>query len=37
MAIELKPEERLDDLQIRGYEIIQHPGNRTHGIAGLRC
>ena len=32
MAIELKPEERLDDLQIRGYEIIQHPGKFCFGM-----
>ena len=32
MAIELKPNERLDDLQIRGYEIIQHPGKFCFGM-----
>ena len=32
MATELKPEERLDDLQIRGYEIIQHPGKLCFGM-----
>ena len=32
MATELKPEERLDDLQIKGYEIIQHPGKFCFGM-----
>ena len=26
MTTNLKQGERLDDLQIKGYEIIQHPG-----------
>ena len=26
MITNLKSDERLDDLQINGYEIIQHPG-----------
>lgn len=32
MATNLKPEERLDDLQIKGYEIIQHPGKFCFGM-----
>lgn len=28
----LKPGERLDDLQIKGYEIIQHPGRFCFGM-----
>lgn len=28
----LKPEERLDDLQVNGYEIIQHPGKFCFGM-----
>lgn len=32
MTINLKPEERLDDLQIKGYEIIQHPGKFCFGM-----
>lgn len=32
MMNNLKPEERLDDLQIKGYEIIQHPGKFCFGI-----
>lgn len=28
----LKPDERLDDLQIKGYEIIQHPGKFCFGM-----
>ncbi len=32
MTINLKPEERLDDLQIRGYHIIQHPGKFCFGM-----
>lgn len=32
MIINLKPEERLDDLQIKGYEIIQHPGKFCFGM-----
>lgn len=27
MITNLKSDERLDDLQINGYEIIQHPGS----------
>ena len=30
--IELNPGERLDDLQIRGYEIIQKPGRFCVGM-----
>ena len=30
--IELNPGERLDDLQIRGYEIIQRPGRFCFGM-----
>lgn len=32
MTINLKEEERLDDLQINGYEIIQHPGKFCFGM-----
>ena len=32
MAIHLKEEERLDDLQVNGYEIIQHPGKFCFGM-----
>lgn len=32
MTIKLKPEERLDDLQVNGYEIIQHPGKFCFGM-----
>ncbi len=32
MSINLKPEERLDDLQVNGYEIIQHPGKFCFGM-----
>ena len=32
MAENLKPEERLDDLQVNGYEIIQHPGKFCFGM-----
>lgn len=32
MTVNLKPEERLDDLQIKGYEIIQHPGKFCFGM-----
>lgn len=32
MMINLKPEERLDDLQLKGYEIIQHPGRFCFGM-----
>lgn len=32
MMINLKPEERLDDLQLNGYEIIQHPGRFCFGM-----
>ena len=28
----MKPGERLDDLQVRGYEIIQHPGKFCFGM-----
>ena len=31
MITNLKPEERLDDLQINGYELIQHPGKFWNG------
>ena len=29
MITNLKSDERLDDLQINGYEIIQHPGENS--------
>lgn len=32
MMAGLKPEERLDDLQVNGYEIIQHPGKFCFGM-----
>ena len=32
MDTNLRPEERLDDLQINGYEIIQHPGKFCFGM-----
>lgn len=32
MTTNLKQEERLDDLQINGYEIIQHPGKFCFGM-----
>ena len=32
MMNNLKPEERLDDLQIKGYEIIQSPGRFCFGL-----
>lgn len=32
MMNSLKPEERLDDLQVNGYEIIQHPGKFCFGM-----
>lgn len=32
MTMNLKPEERLDDLQVNGYEIIQHPGKFCFGM-----
>lgn len=32
MTTNLKADERLDDLQINGYEIIQHPGKFCFGI-----
>ena len=32
MMIDLKPGERLDDLQIKGYEIIQSPGRFCFGM-----
>ncbi len=32
MMIDLKPGERLDDLQLNGYEIIQHPGRFCFGM-----
>ena len=32
MKVELKAEERLDDLQIKGYEIIQSPGRFCFGM-----
>lgn len=32
MKIDLKPGERLDDLQLKGYEIIQHPGRFCFGM-----
>lgn len=32
MTDNLKPEERLDDLQVNGYEIIQHPGKFCFGM-----
>ena len=32
MKIDLNPGERLDDLQLKGYEIIQHPGRFCFGM-----
>ena len=32
MTTNLKQEERLDDLQIHGYEIIPHPGSFCFGM-----
>lgn len=32
MTTNLKPGERLDDLQFKGYEIIQHPGRFCFGM-----
>ena len=32
MTTNLKKEERLDDLQVNGYEIIQHPGKFCFGM-----
>jgi tRNA1Val (adenine37-N6)-methyltransferase len=32
MDEKLRPEERLDDLQVNGYEIIQHPGKFCFGM-----
>jgi len=32
METKLKQEERLDDLQVNGYEIIQHPGKFCFGM-----
>jgi len=32
MATNLKDDERLDDLQVNGYEIIQHPGKFCFGM-----
>jgi tRNA1Val (adenine37-N6)-methyltransferase len=32
MSVSLKSEERLDDLQVNGYEIIQHPGKFCFGM-----
>ena len=32
MTTNLKPDERLDDLQIKGYEIIQSPGRFCFGM-----
>lgn len=32
MTINLKPGERLDDLQIKGYEVIQHSGRFCFGM-----
>ena len=32
MTTNLKPKERLDDLQVNGYEIIQHPGKFCFGM-----
>ena len=32
MAANLREEERLDDLQVNGYEIIQHPGKFCFGM-----
>lgn len=32
MDVKLRPEERLDNLQVNGYEIIQHPGKFCFGM-----
>ena len=32
MTTNLKPGERLDDLQLKGYELIQHPGRFCFGM-----
>ena len=32
MMTNLKPGERLDDLKLKGYEIIQHPGRFCFGM-----
>ena len=32
MTTNLKEGERLDDLQIKGYELIQHPGRFCFGM-----
>ena len=32
MDVKLRPEERLDDLQVNGYEIIQHPDKFCFGM-----
>ena len=32
MIINQKPEERLDDLQIKGYKILQNPGRFCFGM-----
>ena len=32
MDVKLRPEERLDDLQVNGYEVIQHPGKFCFGM-----
>lgn len=32
MMNRLKEGERLDDLQVKGYEIIQHPGRFCFGM-----
>ena len=32
MTTNMKPGERLDDLQIKGYEIIQSPGRFCFGM-----
>ena len=39
MTNNLKPGERLDDLQIKGYEIIQSPGRFCFGMDAvlLKC
>ena len=39
MIINQKPEERLDDLQIKGYKILQNPGRFCfrNGCGALIC
>ena len=39
MTNNLKPGERLDDLQIKGYEIIQSPGAvlLRNGCSAFKC